>query len=218
MWNNRYDSFTEDMIEGNDKLRLDSAEIVGAIMRDGYISTQPNYNERQKTSNKKSGPTVFRFGNGLKAVTAYEGAGKHIIYKNDQKIAETSIPPFSSFEDSGLFLCEVEDGKCRFMNADGEFCFGTYGKRTGSFHHGYARIQKDDGTLDFIDNMGKELGWKMKKATDFIFGNDKVAFAEVRFEGAKNSCFITPQGEYINSKRYSSQAYLEEIGEIEREQ
>ncbi|MBO5394950.1 MAG: hypothetical protein J6A28_03495 [Clostridia bacterium] len=197
------------------EVKLSEAKYAREIEEYGYLDPTPNYNETVKKAKEID---VFKFGNGLKAVAAHANADAYTIYKHEEQVAKTSISPLNSFHDSGYFLCDVEGGeKCRFMDGEGVFCFGVYGKRTGPFHNGYARIQKADGSYDFINKKGQELGFNLVNATNFVYQDGDQIIADVRFKGAKHHCFINPKGEIINQNGFNSQAYLDELGDAEND-
>ena len=196
--------------------------LIEEIMRNGILT--PEIKGEKKTAKQaeeeRLKPKQVHFGNGLTAKRDGNANSYTIYNRFGVEVGHTEFCPINAFEDSGCkyFLCTVNGGKNRrFMDADGVFCFEEYGPRSASFTNGYARIQRKDGTYGFINLKGKDIGLVLADATNFVYKIGNMPVAEARFVGAKHDCYINPKGEIVNTKRFSSQAYLNEIDDSENE-
>ncbi|MBQ8444474.1 MAG: hypothetical protein IJX25_03890 [Clostridia bacterium] len=138
-------------------------------------------------NNEKEGVS-YPFANGLVAKASYEEGDKisfKIYSKGGRLFANTNMFPVNSYKDSGYFPCSVNGGKnVRFMDGNGLFCFGIYGKRTRGFVNHRALIERRDGTLTFLTDKGKELSINLKWASDFSYLDNK---AQVIFAGDEDN-------------------------------
>ena len=195
-------------------------KLIEEIMRKGVLTPEIKGDKRASSKDEEENlkPKSAAFGNGLVAKRDGQRNSYTIYNKFGAEVGHTEYCPVGAFEDSGCkyFLCTVNGGKNRrFMDADGVFCFEEFGAHTASFTNGYARIERKDGTYGFINLKGQDIGLVLADATNFVYKIGNMPVAEARFVGAKHRCYINPKGEIVNTKRFSSQAYLDEIGDSE---
>lgn len=139
------------------------------------------------------------FGNGLKVQRLYKGQGISlyvILRSNNRIIAYSNVNPIPSYEDSGYFPCLINGGKnIRYMDGEGVFAFGIYGKNSRPYHNKRAKVELEDGSFSFLSDKGKLLKRKFEVATDFIYPGPS---AKVVFQNEEGEYFIASNGNVLD--------------------